>query len=333
LYTTINFVQGERVSATSVKIPVGVSQCLLGEPVRYNGGHKHNRYLTDVLGQYFEYRPVCPEVAIGLGIPRKPIRLVATDGETRVRGIEDASLDVTDALSGEADRVVNSMPELSGYIFMQNSPSCGVFRMKRYTEKGMPKDSAGRGAYARRFIERKPLLPVEEAGRLSDAALRENFITRVFAYHDWQLCLEKHPSPAGLVNFYSRYKYQIMAHHRASYQAIGRLLADVGKLDAQQVNLEFITLFMGALGHQATRRGNTNVMMHLRGYLRGQINGSEHQELTALIDQYRAGQIPLVVPLTLLKHYLRKTDNPYLQKQTFWAPYPEGLGLRNQCMG
>ncbi|MDQ2077854.1 DUF523 and DUF1722 domain-containing protein [Marinimicrobium sp. ABcell2] len=319
------------MSTTSAKIPVGVSQCLLGEPVRYDGGHKHDRYLTEVLSQYFHYRPVCPEVAVGLGIPRKPIRLVATDRGTRVRGIAEASLDVTEALEAEAERTVSAMPELSGYIFMQNSPSCGVFRMKRYSEDGMPVDSAGQGAYARRLIERMPLLPIEEAGRLNDAALRENFITRVFAYHDWQQCLEKNPSPAALVDFYSRYKYQVMAHHPASYQAIGRLLADVGKRDAEQVNREFIALFMAALQHKATRRGNTNAIMHLRGYLKGLLNADEQQELSGLIEQYRGGKVPLVVPLTLLKHYLRKVDNPYLQKQTFWCPHPENLGLRNVC--
>lgn len=319
------------MDAHSEKIPVGVSQCLLGEPVRYDGGHKRSRYLTDVLSRYFDYRPVCPEVAIGLGIPRKPIRLVATDAGTRVRGIEDEQVDVTEALAAEADQTSASMPEICGYVFMQNSPSCGVFRMKRYGENGYPLDSDGQGAYARRLLELMPLLPVEEAGRLSDDGLRENFITRVFAYHDWRTHLESEPTPAALVDFYSRYKYQVMAHHQASYKALGRLVADAGRRDIQELNREFIRLFMTALGHKATRRGNTNTMTHLRGYLKGLLDPEEKQELSRLIEAYRSGEVPLVVPLTLLKHYLMKVDNPYLQQQTFWSPHPEKLGLRNAC--
>ncbi len=317
----------------NAKIPVGVSQCLLGEPVRFDGGHKRSRFLTDVLNRYFDYRPVCPEVAIGLGIPRKPIRLVATDAGTRVLGDDDPNLDVTEALTAEADTAVGQMPDICGYVFMQNSPSCGVYRMKRYGENGSPLDSDGQGAYAQRLIELMPLLPVEEAGRLKDPGLCENFITRVFAYHDWQTAVAPTPTAVKLVDFYSRYKYQVMAHHVASYNALGRLVADVGKPDIRFVSDEFFGLFMAALGHKATRRGNTNTMMHLRGYLKDLLDADEKQELSRLIEDYRTGLVPLVVPLTLLKHYLMKVDNPYLEKQTFWSPHLEQLGLRNARIG
>ncbi len=175
------------------KIPIGISECLLGEPVRFDGGHKRNRFLTDVMSRYFDYRPVCPEVLIGLGIPRKPIRLVATDKGTRVRGVDDDSLDVTEALAGEADSALDRMPDLCGYVLMQNSPSCGAFRMKRYGENGFPLDSDGVGAFAERLMELHPLLPVEEAGRLTDAGLRDNFIARVFAYKDWKDSVGSYP--------------------------------------------------------------------------------------------------------------------------------------------
>ena len=314
------------------KIPLGVSQCLLGEQVRYDGGHKRNRFLTDVLSHYVEYRPVCPEVAIGLGIPRKPIRLVATDGETRVRGIDNPEMDVTDALSAHAEVAVGQLGDICGYVFMQNSPSCGVFGMKRYGNNGFPLDSKGRGAYAKRLMELMPLLPVEEAGRLHDAGLRDNFIARVFAYHDWKTQVEPNPTAKKLIEFYSRYKYQVMAHHVPSYFAIGKYLANLASRDITTSCAEFFNLFMTALSHHAGRKGNANVMMHLRGYLKQILKPYEKQELSQLIDAYRNGFVPLVVPLTLLKHHLLKLDNPYLKSQTFWSPHPDNLGLRNHIV-
>lgn len=311
------------------KIPVGVSQCLLGEPVRFDGGHKRNRYVTDVLGDYLQYHSVCPEVAIGLGIPRKPIRLIATDQQTRVRGSDDAALDVTDALAGQADIAAAELPDICGYIFMQNSPSCGVYGLKRYDEGGFPVDKRGRGAFAARLMALMPLLPVEEAGRLTDAGLRDNFITRVFAFADWKQTVVAAPSAKALVDFYSRYKYQVMAHHVPSYFEIGRFLANLAGRDIQQVCNEFIQLFMKALSHHASRKGNTNVMMHLRGYLKNALEREEQAELSRIIESYREGHVPLVVPLTLLKHHLLKNDNEYLKQQTFWSPHPEKLGLRN----
>ncbi len=314
------------------KIPVGVSQCLLGEQVRFDGGHKRSRYITDVLSEYMDFHGVCPEVAIGLGIPRKPIRLIVTDGQTRVRGVENADLDVTDALTEQADLAVSQLPDICGYVFMQNSPSCGVFGMKRYGENGYSIDSKGRGAYAKRLMELMPLLPVEEAGRLNDAGLRDNFITRVFAYHDWKTRVAPEPSAKKLIDFYSRYKYQVMAHHVPSYFSIGKYLANLAQRDIETSCREFFQLFMTALSHHATRKGNTNAMMHLRGYLKQHIDTQDKQELSTLIESYNAGRVPLVVPLTLLKHHLLKLDNPYLKSQTFWSPHPENLGLRNHII-
>lgn len=313
----------------SAKIKVGISQCLLGEPVRYDGGHKRSRFITDQLGDYFEFFPVCPEVAIGLGIPRKPIRLVATDEGTRVRQTDDDSVDVTDALVDYGRAMLPELTSLCGYIFMQNSPSCGVFDLKRYGANGYPLDKQGQGAYAREVIAALPLLPVEEAGRLNDAGLRENFITRVFAYHDWRTSVEVEPTAKKLIDFYSRYKYQVMAHHVPSYKSIGRLLSNLSDRPIAQVCDEFIQAFMQALAHKATRKGNTNAMMHLRGYLKDQLDKDDKQELGEIIENYRTGLVPLVVPLTLLKHHLLKADDPYLQQQTFWSPHPEKLGLRN----
>ena len=311
------------------KIPVGVSQCLLGEQVRFDGGHKRNRYVTDVLGEHMEFRGVCPEIAIGLGVPRKPIRLIVSDGQTRVRGVANPDMDVTDQLAEQADFAAAAMPDICGYIFMQNSPSCGVFGMKRYLENGHSIDSKGRGAYAQRLLELMPLLPVEEAGRLNDAGLRDNFIARVFALHDWRQSVAVAPTAKKLIEFYSRYKYQVMAHHVPSYFAIGKFLANLAARDINDSCAEFLKMFMTALSHHAGRKGNTNAMMHLRGYLKLSISAQEKQEISQLITSYKTGMVPLVVPLTLLKHHLLKLDNPYLKSQTFWSPHPENLGLRN----
>jgi uncharacterized protein YbgA (DUF1722 family)/uncharacterized protein YbbK (DUF523 family) len=311
------------------KIPIGVSQCLLGDPVRFDGGHKRNRYLLDVLAQYVEFRPVCPELAIGLGVPRKPIRLIVTHGKDRIRGVENPDFDVTDALISEAEITAAQLPDICGYVFMQNSPSCGVFGLKRYSMDGHNLDKRGQGAYAKRFMELMPLIPVEEAGRLTDSGLRENFIARVFALHDWRQQLEKNPTPKKIIEFYSRYKYQVMAHHVPSYFAIGKFLANLTAQPIEEINQKFIQLLMTALTHQATRKGNTNALMHLRGYLKAHISKLEKEELGHLIESYCKGLVPLVVPLTLLKHHLMTLDNPYLKNQTFWSPYPEALGLRN----
>jgi len=311
------------------KIPVGVSQCLLGDPVRFDGGHKRNRFLTDVLSKYVEFQPACPELAIGLGVPRKPIRLIVTDGQDRIRGVANSEIDVTDALVQEAERAVTQMPDICGYVFMQNSPSCGVFGLKRYGTNGYSIDSRGRGAYAKRFMELMPLVPVEEAGRLNDAGLRENFITRIFAFYDWQQTLLAEPTAKKIIAFYSRYKYQVMAHHVPSYFSIGKFLANLSGKDMRKVSQEFIQLLMAALANPVSRKGNVNVLMHLRGYLKLHINKTEKAELSRLIESYANGHVPLVVPLTLLRHHLMTLDNAYLKDQIFWSPYPEELGLRN----
>lgn len=310
------------------KIPIGVSQCLLGEPVRFDGGHKRSRYITDYLSQYCEFLPICPEVAIGLGTPRQPIRLVATDSVTQVRGTRDTSLDVTHPLHEYAQSRRDDIAPLCGYIFMQKSPSCGVFSVKRYNNSGELIDNDGRGAFAEYITQQFPLLPVEEAGRLNDARLRENFITRVFAYADWRKQVEPNPSPKALLDFYSRYKYQVMAHHLPSYRAIGPLLANLKAAPIETICQRFIATFMHALSHKVTRKGNTNTLMHLRGYLKN-ATPDEKAEISEVIEHYRVGLVPLVVPLTLLKHHLRKTDDPYLLQQTFWSPHPDAMGLRN----
>ncbi len=315
-------------------IKVGISACLLGQEVRYNGGHKRSRYLQDILSQYFDYTPICPEMGIGMGVPRKPIRLITTSGNN-VEGIEAALSDdndvrFTDQLKAYAQQQAQSLTDASGYIFMQKSPSCGYSRVKLYHENGNPLEVA-QGIYAAELDRLLPLMPKEEAGRLSDAMIRENFITRVMAYHDWQQNVAYALTPQTLLDFHVRYKYLLMAHHIKTYQSLGQLLSNLKAKPLSDIAHEYIVQFMEALKHIANRKKNTNVLQHLQGYLKNHLEKDEKQEMQNLIHQYRTGLIPIVVPLTLLNHHIQKhtDDENYLRKQKYLNPHPYELGLRN----
>lgn len=315
-------------------IKVGISSCLLGQEVRYNGGHKRSRYLQDILSQYFDYIPICPEMGIGMGVPRQPIRLITTSGNN-VEGIEAALSDdnnvrFTNQLKEYAQKQAQSLTDASGYIFMQKSPSCGYSRVKLYHENGNPLEVA-QGIYAAELDRLLPLMPKEEAGRLSDAMIRENFITRVMAYHDWQQNVAYHLTPQTLLDFHVRYKYLLMAHHIKTYQSLGQLLSNLKAQPLSDIAHEYIVQFMEALKHIANRKKNTNVLQHLQGYLKKHLEKDEKQEMQNLIHQYRTGLIPIVVPLTLLNHHIQKhtDDQNYLRKQKYLNPHPYELGLRN----
>lgn len=317
----------------SSKIPVGISSCLMGQQVRFDGGHKRSRFCTDVLSEYFDYVPLCPEMAIGMGTPRQPIRLVsesATDERVFARGTRDESLDVSDALRQYGEQQGQQQQQLCGYIFMQKSPSCGVFGVKRYLPNGMP-EGVARGLYADEFIKQQPLLPVEEAGRLNDPGLRENFLVRVFAYHDWQQFAANDYSAKELIDFHARYKYLVMAHSQTHYKSLGRLLADLSGEDVHAVGEQYFSELMQALAKPASRKMHTNTLMHLQGYLKNLISSDDKRELTDVIQQYHQGIVPLIVPLTLLKHHLNhhQEANQYARQQVYLNPYPYELGLRN----
>ncbi len=311
------------------RIPVGISSCLLGEQVRYNGGHKRSRYCLDVLADCFEFEPFCPEMAIGLGVPREPIRLVGEADEVpRARGTVDQSIDVTEPLLASGYRIARERSHLRGYILMKGSPSCGMERVKVYHPNGMP-NTADAGVFVRALRETNPVLPVEEEARLNDAVLRENFIARVFAYDDWKTTVEADPSYHNLIQFHSRQKYLLMAHHYQGYRELGRYLANAHELPLEQAMDEYLWGFMTHMSHKATRKTHTNVLMHMLGYLKKSIDSQCKQELLEGIEQYRLGQVPLVVPLALLKHYLKRFGGDYICEQTYLNPYPHELGLRN----
>lgn len=310
-------------------IPVGISSCLLGNKVRYDGGHKRSKYCLNVLSECFDLTPFCPEVAIGLSTPREPIRLVGSADSPRVVGVKNPDLDVTDQLIAYANTVSENQKSLCGYILMKGSPSCGMERVKVYHENGMP-NVAGSGAYAAQIMRNNPALPVEEDARLNDPVLRENFITRVFVYSSWQEEVMQSPSLHEVIQFHSRHKYQLMAHSYEGYKQLGRYLADEApKKELDVVLSEYILALMTHLKNRASRKSHTNALMHIMGYLKRDVDADTKQDLLEAIEQYRTSQVHLVVPLTLLKHYLKRHGSEYIQSQAYLDPYPHELGLRN----
>jgi uncharacterized protein YbgA (DUF1722 family)/uncharacterized protein YbbK (DUF523 family) len=314
---------------STTRIRIGISSCLLGQQVRYDGGHKHNGYITETLGQFFEFVPFCPEVAIGLGIPRPPIRLVKHGSAVQARGVQDPALDVTGPLTAYAERVAPKLHAVCGYILKKNSPSCGMERVKLYSAKGMPVSTSA-GVYAGRLLELLPELPFEEEGRLMDPVLRENFIERVFVYHRWQQLHARRLSPGGLVEFHTRHKFIVLAHDEKAYRALGRLVAGAGRGGIAELGQRYLRDLMQALRRPATRTRHANVLQHIAGFFKQQLAADDKRELQGLIDNYRRGQLPLVVPITLMRHYLRRFPDDYLAAQYYLAPHPDELMLRNQ---
>ena len=308
---------------------IAISACLMGAEVRYNGGHKESRLCSRTLADHFDFVPVCPEVAIGLGIPREPIRLVGNPLHPEAVGSVNAGLNVTRPLKEYGQTMAGQLSDICGYIFMQKSPSCGLERVKVYQANGVPVEGGGRGLYAEAFCALHPDLPVEEDGRLNDPVLRENFLTRVFAYSAWQQLLQKGLTRRDLTEFHSRYKYLLMAHNPVQYKTLGNLLGNMGQTDPEELGPRYFRELMEALKKCATRRTHTNVLQHISGYLKQVISPEDKQEMQHVISQYRQGIVPLVVPLTLLKHYFRQYPDPYIAQQVYLQPHPENLSLRN----
>ncbi|MBN7798421.1 YbgA family protein [Parahaliea mediterranea] len=309
---------------------IGIGACLAGQEVRYNAQSKSPNSHVRALTEAFDVRPFCPEVGIGMGIPRPPIHLVGSDGgAVRALDVESHSRDYTEPLANYAHTVLARAPRLCGYILVKGSPSCGYDRVKRFADNGYSVASDTRGIFASALAAADPLLPLEDDGRLNDPGLRESFVSRVYTYHDWRALCDAGLGARALVDFYSRYKYLVMAHHVPSYKALGRMLADAGKRDIDLLAQEFIHTLMAALTERATQRSHSNVLFHLSGYLKRQLSNDERQRLKDLIDQYRVGELPLIVPVTLLKHHFANNPNPYIDQQVFMAPYPDHLRLRN----
>lgn len=300
-------------------ILIGISSCLLGEKVRFDGNHKHDHYITDTLGQYFEFVPVCPEVAVGMGIPRPPIRLEGDPEHPRVVGVKDRNLDFTEQLTHFSREQVPKLPEISGYILKSKSPSCGMERVKVYGPAG-GLTGQGSGVFARTLMQARPELPVEEEGRLGDPGLRDNFLERVFVYRRWQNLVAGGLTRQRIIEFHTRHKLSLMAHGHENYQRLGQTVATIAERHIEEFAQDYILALMDALTHRATHRRQANVLHHLMGYLKNHLDSDDKAELRDVIEAYRAGRIPLLAPITLLRHHFRKHPDPWVAQQVYLRP-------------
>lgn len=309
---------------------VGVSSCLLGQHVRYDGGHKKDEFLSGLLARFVEFVPVCPEVELGLGTPRESIRLQR--GGDLVRLVAPKSgQDHTEAMRRWAERRVAQLArlDLCGYVLKKDSPSCGMERVRVWGGRQPTRD--GRGAFAAVLMAELPLLPVEEEGRLHDLALRENFVERVFAYRRLKDLFQGRWTVGDLVRFHSAEKLLVLAHEPAAYQKLGRLVAGAKRAARGALAGAYGAAYMAALAKPATRGRHANVLQHMAGYLRGVASDDERQELAESIAEYRRGLVPLVVPVTLVRHHVRRHAIAYLAGQRYLEPHPKEMMLRNHA--
>jgi uncharacterized protein YbgA (DUF1722 family)/uncharacterized protein YbbK (DUF523 family) len=313
------------------RIIIGVSACLLGENVRWNGGHARDRFITDILSQYVDFVQVCPEVEAGFPVPRETFRLVGDPENPRLVTSKN-KVDHTDRMRRWAAKRVAELEKenLCGFIFKKDSPNSGLFRVKVYSDSGMPVKQ-GVGLFARAFTERFPRVPVEEEGRLHDPVLRETFIELIFTLKRWRETLAQKKNMANLVDFHTRHKLLILSHSPQHYRVMGKLVADGKSLPARELYERYEQQLIDALRLKVTIKKNGNVLYHLLGYFKKELSSDEKQELLDIIDQYRREVVPLIVPITLINHYVRKYRQPYLRQQTYLNPHPIELKLRNHA--
>lgn len=309
---------------------IGISSCLLGHKVRYDGQHKLDRFLRDELGPYVEWIPVCPETECGLGIPREAMRLIGKDTESARLYTNKTFVDKTDQMLEYVYEKLDDLEKqkLRGFVFKAKSPTSGMRGVKIYTEAGMP-SHRGAGIFAREFMRRFPHLPVEDEGRLHDAGIRENFIETIYVYDRWLTFLEQDKSTAGLMDFHSRHKYLLMAHSPAELKLMGKAVAGINKHNHDETLKIYEKLLLGTLQLKATTKKHANVLQHIMGYFKKILTADEKAELLDVIERYKNNLVPLIVPIVLLQHYVRKYQEPYLLEQWYLHPHPDELKLRN----
>ena len=319
--------------APGTPVRLGISSCLLGEAVRYDGGHKRDPYLVETLGRLVEWVPVCPEAELGLGTPREPIRLVRDAGQADgVRLVGRSGVRLTGRMRRFARRRVRALAKenLSGYVLKKDSPSCGMERVKVWTEgDGGAAERNGRGIFAAELLRQYPNLPVEEEGRLRDPALRENFVERVFAYRRLRALLSSRWNVGALVRWHTGQKLTLMAHSPVRYRELGRLVAEASDIPRAELSCRYEDEFMSAMRIRATRARHTNALMHAVGHFKRRIDTASRDELLATLEDYRLGLVPRIVPLTLMRHHARRLDVEYLLGQAYLHPHPKELALLN----
>jgi uncharacterized protein YbgA (DUF1722 family)/uncharacterized protein YbbK (DUF523 family) len=318
-----------RAAQAREPIRIGISSCLLGQLVRFDGGHKRDPFLVDTFGMFVEWVPVCPEVELGLGTPRESLRLVRK-GElvhmVNTKSGRDITVEMRRWARARAEELAKE--NLAGYVLKKDSPSCGMERVKVYGESGMAEKS-GRGLFAEALMERFPRLPVEEEGRLSDPRLRDNFVERVFAYVRLRALFAPRWTAGDLVRFHTAHKMALLAHSPELYAELGRLVARARSVGRTELETRYRELFMDALAKMATTRKHTNVLQHMAGHFKDLLEADDKQELLGSVEDYRRGLVPLVVPLTLVKHHVRRHKVEYLAGQVYLDPHPKELMLRN----
>ena len=304
-----------------IKIAVGVSSCLLGEHVRYDGGHRRDSYIVGTLGKVFELVLFCPEVAIGLGVPRPMLKLIRSNIGLQCVGADDGSLNVTDRLRAYANEQKPAHSGLSGYIFKKGSPSCGVEKV-RVVINGAP-DGFGTGIYADQLRINFPLMPMEEEGRLGNLEIRENFLQRVRIFHRWKALEKTELSRKNLTEFHNQHKLIVMSHDQDECRKLGRLLTANRKVNIGNIAQEYVELLMRVLKKIATRENHVKVLQHLLSYLNTVLSKEDKVELSDTIDGYLNEELPLIAPITLLKHHFRKNPDPYVEQSFYMSPYPD----------
>lgn len=314
---------------SNMPIRLGISRCLLGEPVRFDGGHKRDVFLVDVLGQHVEWVPVCPEVEIGLGTPRESLRLIGSLQRPHLIAVNTGH-DHTQAMNAFSQRRLQELDSvgLCGFVFKKNSPSCGLERVRIYNQHGMPNRN-GRGLFAGALLQSFPMLPVEEEGRLLDLSLRENFIARVFGYHRWHEFMRTDPDTSAMIRFHTQHKYLLLSHSRQHYERLGRLVANARCYTPAGLAVRYGYGFLEALTIKATVRKHADVLQHIAGHLKEILTKSERAELKGVFDDYRNRLVPLIAPLVLLKHFIESHHVSYLKNQVYFNPYPKEFMLRS----
>jgi uncharacterized protein YbgA (DUF1722 family)/uncharacterized protein YbbK (DUF523 family) len=319
----------ETPTSGDAPIRIGISACLLGQEVRFDGGHKRSDFLVDVFGPFVEFVPVCPEVEVGLGVPRETLRLVRDGDEVRLLGNKSGA-DRTVAMRRYSDRRTAALThdDLSGYVLKKDSPSCGMERVRTHAVSGIPARD-GRGLYADALMRLFPNLPIEEEGRLNDPRLRDNFIERVFAYRRLRTFFAGRWTTGGLVALHTAHKLQLLAHAPRACAELGQMVANASMIARGELRDRYETEFMGALRKIATPARHINVLQHMAGYFRDRLDTESRSELASVIEDYRAGLVPLIVPITLMRHHVRTLDIGYLKGQVYLEPHPKELMLRN----